>query len=77
MNVCAKLKNIHQMNTEAQIRTYLKKGTVAALAIFSSQSKNKGFIFKVLSFHLFSWKLIYPEYYFFLADFIRVYPLQC
>lgn len=62
MNVCAKLKNILQMNTEAQ-RMYFKKGTVAALAIFSFQSKSKGFIFKVLSFHLFSWKLIYPEYY--------------
>ena len=52
MNVCAKLKNIHQMNTEAQ-RMYFKKRTVAALAIFSSQSKSKRFIFKVLSFHLF------------------------
>lgn len=50
MNVCAKLKNINQMNTEAQIRMYFKKGIVAALAIFSSQSKSKGFIFKILSF---------------------------
>lgn len=55
MNACAKLKNFNQMNTEAQIRMYFKKGNVAGLAIFSSQSKSKGisasFIFKILSFH--------------------------